>query len=165
MSVLIYGKKKLEKAFVVSLLNQTCKNFEVIIVDGGNPSDFETQNLEGLNCVMVRDVNQGISYNGRNKGLYRSSSELIFCLDTDTPLVDTYIEDLLANAKFLRSYMSELYYEDNEDVLVDAYVTKEGVLFSKKTFLMYGSFDNEVKDDVADYLKRIEKKGGKVEYV
>ena len=83
-----YNKSLFIETTLLSVLNQTYKNFEIILVDNGSTDDtrlkikeFTCQN-EGNFKIINLDVNNGPS-NARNEGILASSGDYVFFLDGD----------------------------------------------------------------------------------
>ncbi len=85
--------KYIEEA-VNSVLNQTYKNIEIIIVNDGSD---DNQTLNFLKCInnekikVINQENKGLSA-ARNTGITTSSGEYILPLDSDDKIEKTYIE-------------------------------------------------------------------------
>src|SRR5262245_10861791 len=88
-----YGALTLEA--LDSALNQTLRNVEVIIVDGGSTSAKTIEVLRSIHCdratVHLRAGRHLVGSN-RNFGIERAHGEYICCLDADDVLDPTYLE-------------------------------------------------------------------------
>jgi len=78
---------------VESVLTQTYRDFEIIIVDDAS-SDTETQKLlvqyvQPMIHVIRNTHNMGVSA-ARNKGICQARGEFILTLDADDVVADTY---------------------------------------------------------------------------
>lgn len=76
-----YNRYQLLKRAILSVLNQTYKNFEVIIVDDGS-SDETLKIKDEFDVVYVYQKNRGVS-SARNKGIKAARGEWIAFLDSD----------------------------------------------------------------------------------
>ncbi len=82
---------------VISVLRQTCQNFEIIIVDDASTDPVTLEKLEDLKktfTVLSTKVNGGPS-KARNIGIKQASGKYILCLDADDLLSATYLEQAL----------------------------------------------------------------------
>jgi glycosyltransferase involved in cell wall biosynthesis len=80
---------------VESVLNQTFKDFEIVIVNDGSTDEFTKNKLKNYNnpkCKVIHIHNQGVSA-ARNKGINASSGDYILPLDADDKIGARYIED------------------------------------------------------------------------
>ncbi len=83
---------------VESVIQQTYKNFEIIIVNDGSAD--ETQNIaESLiakypekKIHLINQENQGVS-DARNAGITQADGEFILCLDADDIISETMLEE------------------------------------------------------------------------
>ncbi len=91
----LYNKASTIKRTIDSLLSQTFKDFDVIIVDDGS----EDNALEIVNSYksdrikLVSEENQGVS-SARNKGIELSKTEFITFLDADDEYSKEHLEKL-----------------------------------------------------------------------
>lgn len=98
ISVIIpnYNDKRIS-ASIKSIINQTCKHYELIIIDGGS-TDIETLNIydnyKTKISILIIEKDNGI-FDALNKGIQKSSGEVIFLLGADDYLSDNGIfEDI-----------------------------------------------------------------------
>lgn len=81
---------------ITSVLNQTRKDFEVIVVDDGSNEEHTLEAIEKISPLVskvIRTTNQGLVA-ARNLGISESTGEYICCLDAD----DIYHPDFLKKA-------------------------------------------------------------------
>jgi glycosyltransferase involved in cell wall biosynthesis/SAM-dependent methyltransferase len=82
-------------AAVDSALNQTFKDLEVIVVEGGSPEPDSRIIVAGLRRPRTRVLMQGAAHPAganRNFGISQARGRYICCLDADDTLAPTYIE-------------------------------------------------------------------------
>ena len=92
-----YNRKNIIPRAIESVLNQTYKNFEIIIVDDGSTDgtiDFLTNQYDSkLKCVLQK--NQGAS-SARNRGINEAKGKYIAFLDSDDEWVASKLETQMA---------------------------------------------------------------------
>lgn len=90
-----------------SLINQTCKDFEWLIVDDGSNDNTELIVQEWIKNseLSIRYIKQsnGGKYRAYNNGLQLAKGEFFFCVDSDDWLPINAIELILSYAERLRS--------------------------------------------------------------
>jgi len=111
-----YNGLHLLKPCLESIYNQTCNDFEVIIVDNAS-TDGSTCYLEVWYpdiLVIKNRMNRGFA-GGANDGIHVSRGEFVFMLNTDTILPPATLERLM-NAVFINSsygmYGTKMLYPD-----------------------------------------------------
>jgi glycosyltransferase involved in cell wall biosynthesis len=86
-----YGRARFLTECISSVLNQTVRDFEILLIDDGSPTrEIEDVAASFPEVTYVRQENKGVS-GARNKGLELSSGEYIVFLDSD----DLILEDAL----------------------------------------------------------------------
>lgn len=151
-----------------SVLSQTYLNWECIIVDDGSPDN--TEEIAGIWCARdsrfkyLKKPNGGLS-SARNAGINFASGEYILPLDADDYIGNTYLEKAID--VFIRDPDTSLVYcqarlfgFDNGDWELPAFNFKDllrlnlifcSALYSKKDFLTYGPYDEEIKSGWEDW--------------
>lgn len=92
----LYNKQSSIKETVNSVLEQTYKDFELIILNDGS-TDNSLQVVQSINDTRIRIIdkqNEGVSKT-RNRGVKESKSDLIFFLDADDCIYPWCIESLV----------------------------------------------------------------------
>lgn len=118
----VYNSEKTIEATIKSIIDQSYKNFELIIVNDG--STDKTVNickkyLEKANIKLINICNSGPSY-ARNRGVYEANGKYLMFIDAD----DTYQHDMLKN-------MHNLMVSNNADVVVCNYLYKNNYKIKK----------------------------------
>jgi len=97
ISVIIccYNQAHYLKETIDSVLNQTYKNYEIVVVNDGSPdnvNDVVSEYLHLPNFVYVNNkINLGLG-SARNIGVLKSSGDWIFILDSDDTIDSSYFE-------------------------------------------------------------------------
>ena len=82
---------------IKSILNQTIKPFEIIIVDDGDLSELPLQKEckdAGIQYKYFKKSKRGLT-ESRNEGIQLAAGDIIFFLDDDVVLFPDYIEEIL----------------------------------------------------------------------
>lgn len=127
----VYNGEKYIKRCVCSLLNQTLKEIEIIIINDGsidNTIKILKDYVYDNRIIIITQKNQGVS-SSRNKGLEISRGEYILNIDSDDWIEKNYCEEMYKKAKKndLDILVSDFYlnFEGNEknhyfkDLLID----------------------------------------------
>lgn len=94
----VYNVEKCIAKTINSIINQTFKDFELVLVDDGSP-DKSIEIAENLlkdstvNYKIITQKNSGVS-SARNRGIDESSGEYIFFLDSDDYIDETFLEEI-----------------------------------------------------------------------
>ena len=95
----IYNVEKYSDECITSVINQTYKNIEIILVDDGSPDNCgkicDNYALKDKRIKVIHEKNGGLSF-ARNTGLNIATGEYVYFLDSDDYLTDNAIE-LLCN--------------------------------------------------------------------
>lgn len=116
----VYNSAKYLKKCLNSVLNQTLKEIEVIIINDGSTDCSETIIKEYVNLnkniIYINNIsNKGIGYS-RNIGLLKSSGEYIGFVDSDDTICNTMYEKYYNYAKKNKlDIASGYYYKKNKD--------------------------------------------------
>jgi glycosyltransferase involved in cell wall biosynthesis len=91
----LYNKEKYIEATINSVLNQTFKDFEIIIVDDGSTDNSYkiVSRFQDLQIFKIQQENQGVSI-ARNFGIENSNSEYIALLDADDIWEPNHLNEL-----------------------------------------------------------------------
>lgn len=94
VSVIIptYNRSRLLLEAIDSVLNQSYRNFELIVVDDGSTDDTEQKvSRYGSDIIYIKQPNAGVNA-ARNTAISRSQSEYIALLDNDDLWLDFKLE-------------------------------------------------------------------------
>ena len=98
-----YKKKQYIERCINAVLNQTCKDFEIIVVDDGSNDDLAEliQKKYQEKVILISQENQGVSV-ARNTGIAKASHDYIAFLDADdywSPFYLQKAEEIITNEK------------------------------------------------------------------
>lgn len=97
LSVIIVYHNRLDlfKQMLDAFKNQTCMDFELIVIDNGSDRDIVIQDMLGVNMKILRNMN---SYPGlaRNLGANMAQGELITFFDDDNLPKPEFVAEILA---------------------------------------------------------------------
>lgn len=110
--VTTYNREHLLRETLISILNQTYKNVEIIVIDNFSNYDFFglINSFDDKRLIGIQNNNFGIIALNRNLGIKKSLGEILAFCDDD----DVWIEDKLQK-------QIEIYYKkniDNEKILI-----------------------------------------------
>lgn len=121
-----------------SLAEQTCKDFEVIIVDDGSDAPLEAIKYSTeLNYRIIRTVNQGVSV-ARNTGAALANYEYLLFLDAGDAYDSRFLEKIQAavsSSKHALYATSFAFSRGKEHDTVDTGLTQPNCVFSYKNYL------------------------------
>ena len=94
----VYQVEKFIKNSMISICNQSFKNFEVILVNDGTKDNSieiaeEVLRLEDINYMVINQNNKGVS-SARNLGMKNSNGDWVVCVDPDDILYKDFLKIL-----------------------------------------------------------------------
>lgn len=95
----LYNKELYVKKALESVMSQTCKDFELIIVDDGSTDNSATiceeylSRLSSLDSRLIRQANSGVAA-ARNNGVKASKGDYVAFLDADDWWEPTFLEEI-----------------------------------------------------------------------
>lgn len=130
----LYNKRFSIFSTIDSVLNQTYKNFELLIIDDGS-SDGSADIVKSIQDDRIRYIRQkngGVS-SARNHGIKEAKYEWILFLDADDYLIEDGLEHLVDGA---RKYQG---FKVITDVFAKSFMgsPKKDILFTKNRFYAY----------------------------
>lgn len=93
----LYNKEKYIERAISSVLNQSIRDFEIIVVDDGSTDDGKAivEAIQDQRIKIISQKNQGVSA-ARNKGIQISNSDLIAFLDADDEWKPGFLRTILS---------------------------------------------------------------------
>lgn len=136
----LYNAEKYLKKCIDSVLNQTIKDIEIILINDGSTDDSEKIvdkyiKENKANIIKYNQRNQGQAV-ARNKGIELAQGEFVTFIDSDDYIDKTMLEDLYNEAKI----------KDLDIVICDYFEEQEDKLIYKKQIL------REHTDLIKDYI-------------
>ncbi|MGL5058218.1 MAG: glycosyltransferase family 2 protein [Fusobacteriaceae bacterium] len=181
-----YNRSKTIQKAIDSVLSQTFKNFELIIIDDGSTDNTMEviQNISDSRIVYYSKENGGQS-SARNYGIKRAKGKYIMFLDDDDEFINTALEKSFQKIEetglswiYCTQYLS---IREKEEVLVnrgsgikgDVYkyllggnFLGTGEIFGKDVFEKIGYFDEKLRIyEDKEVRIRIAKEGYKIDYI
>jgi len=92
----LYNKAHTIVHTLQTVVNQTCKDFEIIIVDDGSTDqgvELIHQNFQDSRIRIIHQKNQGVSV-ARNRGVREAMCDYVAFIDADDEWLPTYMETL-----------------------------------------------------------------------
>ncbi len=126
----IYKTEQYLKKCLDSVLNQTYRNLEIILVNDGSPDNCpsicnEYAKLDNR-VIVIHQKNQGVSA-ARNAGLEKMTGEYTAFIDSDDHIQPNYIETLL---------------QFDDDIVIDRPYLKKNHLYIRKGEIVTNYFKN-----------------------
>ena len=127
VSVIIpfYNRVELVQRAINSVLNQTYKNIEIILVNDGSKDSIDPVRKivdKHDNIILIDNKKNKGAAESRNDGIRKATGEYIAFLDSDDEFVESKIEEqlvetLLANVNFSYTQYTRIDEEGNETIL------------------------------------------------
>ncbi|WP_299315653.1 glycosyltransferase [uncultured Aquimarina sp.] len=141
----VYNASNTIEKTVASVLNQTYKNYEIIIVDDGSKDDSLKKvnkflkNHKEIKVKILSQENKGVS-SARNKGLKESQGELVALLDSDDSWCSNKLEEQI-NIMNKYQHIGMLATNRNGEYYNSFFFRKFGILVPiSSKMLMYKNF-------------------------
>lgn len=184
-----YKKRDYIERCIESVLSQTFKDFEIILVDDGSGDDISTFCKENYNdrIKLISQKNQGVSI-ARNNGIANAKNKYIAFLDADDYWAPFYLEqnhivltneadvkiigsnytrnknDLKEHSGLLRYNIIENYF--SKQLLKSTLFFTSATIISRNFFMKNSGFNSELKrgEDLDVWFRAIAS-GGKAIYI
>ena len=103
----VYNRKSLIGNLYQSLLSQTYKNFEWIIVDDGSTDDIDEiiKSYQNEDRILIRFIKQenGGKHRAINNGVLHAKGELFYIVDSDDYLTKDSIERIVFHYQYIKN--------------------------------------------------------------
>lgn len=135
----IYNVEKYVEECIHSILGQTYKNLEIILIDDGttDSSGILCEQLEKKDArvILIRTTNKGVSA-ARNIGIKKASGKFILFVDSDDYLLKNSIENMAASSREVDLVVGAIIYRNDYKV------------FKRNQFFL----NNQLKDETTEVL-------------
>ena len=123
----IYNAEKYLEGCIQSVLNQTYRNFELILIDDGSQDNSykicKNYEKKDNRIILIHQKNQGQSV-ARNKGIQLAKGKWISFLDADDVIHPQMLEILLNNIRKTNANISMCGAEEGEKISAEFYSKK-----------------------------------------
>jgi glycosyltransferase involved in cell wall biosynthesis len=136
----IYNSEKYLEECLNSVLNQTYKNIEVLLINDGSTDESkkicEEYCKKYSNIKLINNINEGVS-KARNKGLKLAKGEYVFFCDSDDIMHPRQLEKLSTNLKSTNSelsvcsfseFVNNVEFEKNKNFKLEEILNKDKML-------------------------------------
>lgn len=143
----VYNCEKWIERCIKSIINQTYKNIQLIIInDGSKDNSLEIcRKYENDKIVIINKQNSGVSET-RNIGLERAEGKYIFFIDADDYIKNDCIENMYKKAK---EYDADVVKSDNEQFDDKGTINKEKLF---NNIYLYDLQDNKLKNQILNEM-------------
>lgn len=160
----VYNKEQYVEESINSVLNQTYKDFELIIIDDAS-TDESLKVVESISDPRIKVFKRSEpgpgGYAARNLGVEKAQSEWITFLDADDKLSDNHVEEIVSfTNKWDVDFLSFGYLMSNSDKNKKVFYSKEGVFDRVKGIKLFSEFDVFNTNSVTIKKSLFEKAGG-----
>lgn len=159
----IYKVEKYIRKCIDSIINQTYKNLEIILVDDGSPDDCpeicDEYAEKDSRVKVIHKENGGLS-DARNAGMSVATGNYVSFIDSDDYISEDFIENLLSiiireksdivECKVLKVYNYQDEYICEDNLQINTYTTEQGLslLMSEQEFHQH-VWNKLYKSDIA----------------
>ncbi len=134
----VYNTEKYLQNCIDSILKQTYKNIEVILINDGskdNSLEICKKNAEkDERIILIDNSNHGVAYT-RNMGIDRASGQYLMFVDSDDYIDEKYVERIHGEIIDSRADILISGYSSISSNRIEEKVDKNCILYDKKSFL------------------------------
>lgn len=142
----VYKAQATIKQCIESILGQTYKNIELILIDDGSPDKSGyicDQYKVDPRVIVIHDKNHGVSH-ARNIGLHKAAGDYVTFCDSDDYYSNDHIEQLINVAVIKRSDITiSGYYVENSDQFTSSVCSQSSGYISQYDVVNHFTLDNE----------------------
>lgn len=134
----VYNVEEYLCRFIDSVINQSCGEWELILVDGGSSDNSgsicDDYAAKDARIKVFHQENRGVS-TARNKALALASADWIYFADSDDELLPDCLKILLSGVDDAIDMVCASYERYYNGVFMPEDIKKEGTVFAKRTYL------------------------------
>lgn len=150
----IYNAEKFLEKCLDSIVKQTYKNLEIILINDGSTDSSKNICIDykrrDSRIVYIDNNNNGVSYS-RNDGIKISTGKYITFIDADDYVSLTFIEDMIIEAQ-----------NDKYDLIISAYKEVYNNKINEEKIKNYSCLKDDLRNDYYKLLKFLKTPWGKL---
>jgi len=141
----LYNKRKYIQRAIDSVLSQTYKNFEIIVVNDGSEdgSELIVENYDNKNIKLINQENSGVAI-ARNVGVFSAQYDFVCLLDADDEWKPNFLEEISA---LITTFPKHHIYSTRHEIIGD-----EGELLYPKNYFQE-NYRGVIKNFISCYKK------------
>lgn len=154
----VYNAEEYAKQMILSVLNSTYENMEIIIVDDGSTDNSlsiireQLEKYQNKRSVLIQNEHHGVVFT-RNTGIRHATGEYITFVDADDYIEDRYFENLMNDTDdcdYLRTYYVKCYQDEKS---FDEHLGGQKIYYRVfKTFFQEGIFSGDQMRIIWKYM-------------
>ena len=123
----LYNKEKTIKRAIESVLQQSYRNFELLVIDDGSidNSKIIVENISDSRIIYEFKQNGGVS-SARNYGARKASSQWLFFLDADDIMLPGALDTFACNIEKVKNKDKKSNENDNDDMFGENFPFEKG---------------------------------------
>jgi len=136
----VYNSENYIEKCILSIVNQTLKDIEIIIIDDGSTDNsfeiIKKYQKEYSNIIKIKNIKNSGASNARNIGIEMSEGEYIGFVDSDDYIENTMYEKLYNKAKC-----------ENSDIVICAYFSETELKIKKRQLGNLEQYGKSIKEN------------------